>query len=107
MASVLSNPGDAIAGLGDSLEDQTAFAKRCWKIIEELGYGDQLGEDPDRQEPEETESDSEDEEQQDDSQSEEGGEESDQQEYLPDDMRGEQDDTQQMEITLEEAANGK
>jgi len=92
-----------LAGLGDRLEDQTAFAKSCWKIIEELGYGDQLGEDPDQQDPEEMESESEDEEQQDDSQSEEGGEENDQQEYLPDDMRGEQDDTQQMEITLEES----
>jgi cobaltochelatase CobT len=92
-----------LAKLGDNLEDQTAFAKKAWRIIEELGYGDQLGEDPDEAEPEELESESEDE-QQDESESEQGGDDdSEQQEYLPDDMRGEQDDTQQMEVTLEES----
>ncbi|MEM6486944.1 MAG: cobaltochelatase subunit CobT [Pseudomonadota bacterium] len=34
---------------GTDLEDQAAFARRCWKIIEDLGYGDQLGDDPDEQ----------------------------------------------------------
>jgi len=89
--------------LADQLEDQTAFAKKAWRIIDELGYGDQLGEDPDQQEPEELDSDSE-EQEENQQEGEDGGEDDGQeQEYLPDDMRGEQDDTQQMEVTLEES----
>jgi cobaltochelatase CobT len=93
-----------LEALGDTLEDQSAFAKKTWRIIEELGYGDQLGADPDEQEPEDLDSDAEDDDQDDQSDNEEGGEDnSDQQEYLPDDMRGEQDDTQQMEVSMEES----
>ena len=46
----------AMDDLVGNLEDQTAFAKQAWKVIEEMGYGDQLGEDPDApdEEPEET-----------------------------------------------------
>jgi len=91
-----------LAELGDTLEDQTAFAREARRIIEELGYGDQLGDDPDAEEPEELESEDQDE-QQDESESEQGGDQdSEDQEYLPDDMRGEQDETQQMEVSLEE-----
>jgi len=92
-----------LAKLGENLEDQTAFARQAWRIIDELGYGDQLGEDPDAEEPEEMENETDDE-QQDESESEQGGDQdSEDQEYLPDDMRGEQDETQQMEVTLEES----
>jgi cobaltochelatase CobT len=92
-----------LEALGGNLEDQIGFAKRAWKIIEELGYGDQLGEDPDAQDPEDLESDSEEQQDEEQQDGEEGGEDDGQQdEYLPDDMRGEQDDTQQMEVTLDE-----
>ena len=92
-----------LEALGDTLEDQAVFAKQAWRIIEELGYGDQLGDDPDELDPDELESDSE-EDQEDDQSSDEGGEDdSEQQEYLPDDMRGEQDDTEQLEVSLEES----
>jgi cobaltochelatase CobT len=93
-----------LEALGGNLEDQIGFAKRAWKIIEELGYGDQLGEDPDAQDPEDLESDSEEQQDEEQQDGEEGGEDDGQQdEYLPDDMRGEQDDTQQMEVTLDES----
>jgi cobaltochelatase CobT len=41
------NAADTLADLNDILSDQTAFAKLARKMIEELGYGDQLGDDPD------------------------------------------------------------
>jgi len=92
-----------LEALGETLEDQAVFAKQAWRIIEELGYGDQLGDDPDELDPDELESDSE-EDQEDDQSSDEGGEDDgEQQEYLPDDMRGEQDDTEQLEVSLEES----
>jgi cobaltochelatase CobT len=90
--------------LADTLEDQAVFAKQAWRIIEELGYGDQLGSDPDEADQDELDSDAEDEQDDDQSESDEGGEEDgDQQEYLPDDMRGEDDDTQQMEVSMDES----
>ena len=39
--------GPTLQGLEGCLADQTAFAKLARKVIEDLGYGDQLGEDPD------------------------------------------------------------
>ncbi len=92
-----------LEALGDTLEDQAVFAKQAWRIIEELGYGDQLGDDPDEMDPDELESDSEEDQDNDQSGDEGGEDDSEQQEYLPDDMRGEQDDTQQMEVSLEDA----
>jgi len=39
--------GGTLEGLEDALSDQTAFAKLARRVIEDLGYGDQLGDDPD------------------------------------------------------------
>ncbi|MGS4944429.1 cobaltochelatase subunit CobT [Meridianimarinicoccus sp. RP-17] len=39
--------GGTLSGLNDALGDQTAFAKLARRVIEDLGYGDQLGDDPD------------------------------------------------------------
>lgn len=44
--------GEALAELANNLEDQAAFARQAWKVIEGLGYGDQLGENPDGPEEE-------------------------------------------------------
>ena len=42
------NAGDTLENLNELLEDQTAFAKFARQVIEDLGYGDQLGQDPDQ-----------------------------------------------------------
>ncbi|MCG6902213.1 MAG: cobaltochelatase subunit CobT [Rhodobacter sp.] len=39
--------GDTLESLDDTLTDQTAFAKFARQMIDDLGYGDQLGDDPD------------------------------------------------------------
>ncbi len=39
--------GATLENLQDNLADQSAFAKFARKVIEDLGYGDQLGDDPD------------------------------------------------------------
>jgi cobaltochelatase CobT len=39
--------GGTLAGLDAVLDDQQAFARFARRVIEDLGYGDQLGEDPD------------------------------------------------------------
>ncbi len=39
--------GEALEDVGETLHDQAAFAKFARRVISDLGYGDQLGEDPD------------------------------------------------------------
>lgn len=44
--------GGTLDGLEEMLSDQAGFAKFARQIIEDLGYGDQLGDDPDAQDDE-------------------------------------------------------
>ncbi|MEM6664138.1 MAG: cobaltochelatase subunit CobT [Pseudomonadota bacterium] len=88
----------------EALDDQTAFSKLAWDLIDKLGYGDQLGDDPDQEEQEEMDGEADEEDEEQTTDGEDGGDENDQDdEYLPDDMRGEQDDSQQMEVSLDES----
>ena len=41
------NCGETLETLQDSLNDQKTFAKLARQLIEDMGYGDQLGDDPD------------------------------------------------------------
>ncbi len=43
--------GQTLEGLEGNLADQAGFARMARKIIEDLGYGDQLGDDPDAEDP--------------------------------------------------------
>ena len=45
--------GATLEGLDDALADQAAFARLARRIISDLGYGDQLGDDPDTGDEEE------------------------------------------------------
>ena len=36
-----------LPALADAADDQVAFSKAAWQLIKDLGYGDQLGDDPD------------------------------------------------------------
>ncbi|WP_095589982.1 cobaltochelatase subunit CobT [Actibacterium ureilyticum] len=47
--------GGTLEGLEDTLNDQAAFARFARQVIDDLGYGDQLGEDPDSEEDDSTE----------------------------------------------------
>ncbi|WP_107497568.1 cobaltochelatase subunit CobT [Thalassobius sp. I31.1] len=44
--------GGTLASLQDALKDQASFAKFARQMIEDLGYGDQLGDDPDSEDDE-------------------------------------------------------
>jgi cobaltochelatase CobT len=50
-----SHASGTLDGLGEVLEDQRAFARFARQVIDDLGYGDQLGEDPDDLPPEDDE----------------------------------------------------
>jgi cobaltochelatase CobT len=85
-------------------EDPAAFARAARKVIADLGYADQLGEDPDGGEDEQ---DSEDEAgDQPETPPDDGGEqeqqESDQQEYAPDDQRSQESRQASADVSLED-----
>ncbi|HUF57104.1 MAG TPA: cobaltochelatase subunit CobT [Thermohalobaculum sp.] len=94
--------GAGLDDLGD-LEDQAAFARRARAIIQDLGYGDELGDDPDASEPEDMEADSEDAEEEDQESAGDEGSDDDRDEQRPDELRGEPDDAQQLEASLEQS----
>jgi cobaltochelatase CobT len=97
--------GGTLEGLQDILADQAGFARLARRIIEDLGYGDQLGEDPDasddsdEDEAEQAEEDGEpDSAGQDDSDEEEA-------EADPERSQDEQQDAQQAQVSLDEMAD--
>ncbi|MBK0400110.1 cobaltochelatase subunit CobT [Limibaculum sp. M0105] len=96
-----SHLGESVENVGNDLENQVAFAKKAWRIIDELGYGDQLGEDPDEPNPDEIDDQNEGESEDQEQEGEDGGDDQQEdQEYLPDDQRGEREDSRQMEVEL-------
>ena len=89
---------ESIDGLVDTLDDQVAFAKAARQVIEDLGYGDQLGEDPDA--PDENPEDQDDADEAEDDSDEGGGDEG-QDDMPPDEMSTEESDdvdTQRAEV---------
>ncbi len=48
--------GDTLENLDDTLTDQADFARFARQIIKDLGYGDQLGDDPDLEDPDQDDS---------------------------------------------------
>ncbi len=96
--------GGTLEGLEATLGDQKAFARFARKMIEDLGYGDQLGDDPDAEDEGEDEAD-------------ESGEEPDQenasneestgddQEAAPDQTQEQQQDAAEGTVSLDEMAD--
>ena len=95
--------GDRAGAIDDILADQTAFARLARRLIEDLGYGDQLGDDPDAEdEDEEDEGQSEEEEEPDTSEEDEGQEEED---PSAEQSQEPQDDPSQAEVSMDDAAD--
>ena len=98
--------GGALGDLDDVLADQAAFARLARKVISDLGYGDQLGDDPDR--PDDDESGDEAEEDQDSPESEGEEEESEEDaEASPERSQEDQQDQSQAQVSMEEDADAE
>ncbi|MEM0934918.1 MAG: cobaltochelatase subunit CobT [Pseudomonadota bacterium] len=95
---------DTLPTLDDCLSDQTAFAKMARRIIDDLGYGDQLGDDPDdvedAEQPEEASS--EDEEVPQDGEDEQDSQED--AEAAPEQSQDVQDDPTEAQVSMDDAA---
>ncbi|MDF2231990.1 cobaltochelatase subunit CobT [Albimonas sp. CAU 1670] len=93
---------ESMAAATENLEDQAAFAKLARQVIDQLGYGEQLGEDPD--EPDEQDEDNQEEGEEAEPDTDEGGDEEgdDQQDYAPDDQSSEAPDSTAAQAQLDE-----
>ena len=95
---------EGLSEIGEALTDQAAFARRAWRMIDELGYGDQLGEDPDEAEADDTEAEAEEEEAEQEPDGDDAGkEEGEDRQDSPDEMRGEDTQSAKMELSLDQS----
>ncbi|SMY07733.1 cobaltochelatase subunit CobT [Flavimaricola marinus] len=100
--------GDHLSNIDELLSDQKAFAKLAREIIKDLGYGDQLGDDPDQQDDDqedEAEDGSEDQEEQDSQ----GEDESDSEdaEASPEQTQEDQQDPSQAQVSMDDQADSE
>ena len=92
-----------LGNLDHVLEDQSAFARLARQMISDLGYGDQLGDDPDRGDEDQTGE----EDQDDDNPEEQGADEaeSEESEASPEQSQEDQQDESQAQVTMEDSAD--
>ncbi|MDF0598663.1 cobaltochelatase subunit CobT [Psychromarinibacter halotolerans] len=94
---------DTLGNLEETLKDQTAFAKFSRRIIEDLGYGDQLGDDPDDvSEDQEDEASSDEQEEEPDSSGSEDDQSDENDEAAPEQSQEEQMDAAEAQVSAEE-----
>ncbi len=96
--------GGTLENLDHVLADQAAFARLSRKVISDLGYGDQLGDDPDMDDQDEAGDDAE----QDPESPDSAGEDQDQSEdseASPEQSQDEQDDAAQAQVSMEDSAD--
>ena len=90
-----------LSNIDDVLADQSAFARLARKVISDLGYGDQLGEDPDRDDP--TDEGAEQEEEDGPEEAGQDSEESEDAEASPEQAQEEEQDESQAQVTMEDS----
>jgi cobaltochelatase CobT len=96
--------GDTLGDLNELLSDQQGFAKFARKVIEDLGYGDQLGDDPDQEEDQEDEAEEDSEEQPDPDSSGQDDSQDDEAEANPEQSQEEQQDMSEAQVSMDEMA---
>ncbi len=95
--------GTTLESINDALSDQVAFSRLARQIIEDLGYGDQLGDDPDSQDDEQEQEGEENAEEQEQPENDGGDDDdsSEQQEDAEDDQQSQTEETQ-AQVSMED-----
>jgi len=94
--------GDTFERLDDVLADQAAFARLARQVIDDLGYGDQLGDDPDAMDDEEdAEAEPEDQDQEEEQQDD-GSDSSEDMEAEADQSQDSEQDESEAQVTMDE-----
>jgi cobaltochelatase CobT len=97
--------GETLEDLGEKLDDQTAFAKFARQVITDLGYGDQLGSDPDDLDGEDDTEGAEDlNDDQDANSEDESGQQQDASDMAADSSENETDDDAESELVMDDMA---
>ncbi|MEL6518199.1 MAG: cobaltochelatase subunit CobT [Pseudomonadota bacterium] len=98
--------GGTLEDLGETLEDQAAFARFARQIISDLGYGDQLGDDPDApNEDDEDQAEAEGEEEENPDAQGDSEDESEDTEAAPEQSQEEQQDASQAQVSADDMAD--
>lgn len=96
--------GDTLNSIGDLLGNQQEFAKFARQMISDLGYGDQLGDDPDGlEDDEETDAETSEDEEQSDSTGDDDSDEDDN-DATPEQSQDDQQDASQAEVSMDDQA---
>ncbi|MFZ1663016.1 MAG: cobaltochelatase subunit CobT, partial [Paracoccaceae bacterium] len=95
--------GGALEHVQDTLADQAAFARLARQIIKDLGYGDQLGDDPD--ETEEDSGDNAEPDDQPDTSESQDDSQSDEEEASPEQSQEQQQDAAESKMTMDDMAD--
>jgi cobaltochelatase CobT len=93
---------DTLDNLDEVLSDQTAFAKLSRQLIEDLGYGDQLGDDPDEMDEDNEEEAEADDDENPDSTGESDEDQDDQADASPEQSQEEQQDASQASVEMDD-----
>ncbi len=102
------NCGGTLDALEDALEDQAAFARFARQIIQDMGYGDQLGEDPDDlAEDEESATPDEEEDQEPDSAGDDDDGDEEETEGTPEQSQEEQQDAAEAQVSMDDSAESE
>ena len=105
---IQDSAGDTLENLQERLSDQQQFAKFARQIIDDLGYGDQLGDDPD-QFDDDQDDDSEDGAEEEEDPDSTGNDDSDSEDAdaSPEQSQEDQQDAAQAQVTLDEMADAE
>ena len=97
--------GDTLNNIGDLLGNQQEFAKFARQMISDLGYGDQLGDDPDGlEDDEDTDAETSEDEEQSDSTGDDDSDEEDN-DATPEQSQDDQQDASQAEVSMDDQAD--
>ncbi|MGB8624252.1 MAG: cobaltochelatase subunit CobT [Paracoccaceae bacterium] len=101
--------GGTLDALEDKLTDQTAFARFARQVISDLGYGDQLGDDPDMQDDESDDesAESDQDEEQPDSTGEDDEQSEEDTEASPDQSQEDSQDAAEAQVSMDDAADAE
>lgn len=97
--------GATLDALQEALEDQTAFARLARQLVRDLGYGDQLGDEPEPDEGDEPEEGEEDGEEVPETGEEDEGSEESEPEAAPESTQEEQQDASEAQVSLDDFAD--
>ncbi|MBT2131103.1 cobaltochelatase subunit CobT [Aliiroseovarius lamellibrachiae] len=96
--------GDHLDNLQETLADQQQFARFARQVIDDLGYGDQLGDDPDQDDQSDDEAEAEEDQQDEDQQNEDAADESDDTDASPEQSQEETLDQTEAQVTFDDLA---